>query len=104
MKMRKPGKLSQFKYYVYHDLNKVFGRMDDLAPVLMKEFALDGNHGKDDEGKPISASQAAHDYMQSIVNPENLRPGHKGPYVDNLSDNCESHVKAAYQKAHPAKG
>lgn len=83
------------KYYVYHDGETVFARMDDLEPVILEK---------------CETPQAAYGRVQSIINPENHRHdeyGEKGfnaeAFQSAISRHCETAVKAAYaQKA--AKG
>lgn len=87
--------LKQHKYYVYHEGPIVYARMDDLERV---------------EVQTCVDAQAAHDKVQSIVNPTmrsfdsfqevdklGRKMGfHSKEYQDAISDNCEATVKAAY--------
>lgn len=80
--------------------------MDQLERVMVKEFALDGDHGKDADGKPITASQAAHDYVQAVVNPDKHHHSRYGvlgflhaEFQGKISANCEKVVTAAYAAA-----
>lgn len=50
--------LKQHRYYVYHEENRVMARMEDLPPVVAEE---------------CDTPQAAHDKVQSVVNPQGLK-------------------------------
>lgn len=87
--------LSQHKYYVYHEAEIVYARMDDRDRVALKICAN---------------PQEAYDYVQSILNPtsrshdsfaETDKLGRKLGFLskefqDSISDNCEEIVKSAY--------
>jgi len=96
----------QHEYYLYHEENRVYARMGDKPRVLVKEFALDADHGKDIDGLPITANQAAHNFVQSIINPDGVgshtygKLGFLHPdFLAQVSPRCEATVKAAYAAA-----
>lgn len=97
-----PTKLKQHKFYVYNQENRVMARMDDLDPVVAEECK---GGGLDEDGKPKSPAQEAHDRVQAILNPEGRKHSYFGPkgfledsFQKNISKNCEVYVKAAYGK------
>lgn len=83
----KPG-LRQHKYYVYYDGPNVYARMDEQERVLVQTF---------------ETPQEAHDYVQSVVNPDARHNSTFGPqgfnspaFQASISGNCEAVVKKAY--------
>lgn len=96
----------QHEYYLYHEENRVHARIKGQPPVVVKEFALDADHGKDIDDLPITANQAAHDFVQSVINPRGLearkfgKMGFLSPvFLAMVSERCEPVVKAAYAAA-----
>lgn len=80
--------LKAHKYYVYHDDNKVFARMEDKEPILLKEFETSGE---------------AYTAVQSVLNPDSKDCLFWGPegfnskaFQESISGSCEKIVKAAY--------
>lgn len=78
-----------YKYYVYYDGCKVFARKDDLEPIEIAEYAT---------------AQEAHDYVQSIINPEGRSAdsyGYKGflseEFQAKIEGNCAEVVINAYR-------
>ena len=100
-----------YKYIVYYEENRVLAKMDDLDPVLVREFEA----GQDENGRPVSAAQAAHDFVQTVVNPKKFKPEDFGndslgrcmgflhpDFQSQISDNCKALVLAAYDAAKKA--
>lgn len=81
--------LTQHEFYVYYDGPKVYARMGEQEPVVVEEF---------------DTAQEAHDRVQSIINPDGLRPeqvheklGFLSPeFQEGISVRCEEYVRAAY--------
>lgn len=83
--------LKQHEYYVYYQGNLVMARRKAEAPVVAEECA---------------SPQAAHDKVQSIVNPDGVHPTKVGPMGFNepawqaaISGKCKAYVEAAYKAA-----
>jgi len=96
----------QHKFYLYHEENRVHARILGQQPVIAKEFPLDADYGKDVDGLPITPFQAAHDFVQKIINPDDVEArkfgklGFLSPeFLSTVSERCEATVKAAYAAA-----
>lgn len=82
--------LKQHEFYVYYEENRVYARMGEHKPVI---------------AEIMETPQAAHDKVQSVVNPKGLPSAQIGPKGFNedsfqkaISDNCRAYVEAAYAK------
>lgn len=89
--------LKQHQFYVYYDGPNVMARMGKQPAVV---------------AKVCKTAQEAHDEVQKIVNPKNLKHDdaslggkgfHHDAFQDAISANCEAFVKAAYQRSAGAK-
>lgn len=101
----------QHEHYLYNEENKVFARTLGQERVLAKEFALDADHGKDIDDLPITANQAAYNYVQAVINPDDVdaqrKYGKRGflhpDFLALVSERCRPVVEAAYAAAKAAK-
>ncbi len=83
--------LSQHEFYVYYNGDRVMARWGDRPAVVAEQCAT---------------PQAAHDAVQSIVNPQGLRHDQVNPRLGfndpewqaGLSGRCEAYVRAAYER------
>lgn len=82
--------LDQHKYYVYHEGNVVYARMDDQERVVVET---------------CETPHAAYLFVQKIVNPDRLQHddavlegrGFNHPeFQEAISENCKATVLAAY--------
>ena len=85
--------LKAHDFYIYHDENRVYARRGQDAPVLAQTCA---------------DPQAAADFVQSVLNPDDLRYDHKSlgglgfghrSFQERISPRCQEFVEAAYAAA-----
>lgn len=103
--------LKQHKFYVYYEGDTVYARADTRDRVVIVKCEADPNP---DPKLARTAAQVAHDYVQTIVNPDHIHhehpsvrtPDSKGnfgfhheAFQGKISQRCEAAVRAAYAKA-----